>query len=202
VLNWGDAGWVHFFTRKPATRPDQIRKMKLFISAGDAEALDLYKAAGMRQVPLELTDILTALQTGMIDAFDVPPLLALLNQWFGLAQNMLDINWAPLIGATLITEKTWEQIPPSMRDDLLDAARQSGEKFRGDIRRLSDEAVEAMQKRGLSVHQADEATLELWRTEAEAIYPKLRGEIIPTDLFDAVRRLRDEYRARPIEDSR
>ena len=25
VLNWGDAGWVHFFTKRPATRPDDIR---------------------------------------------------------------------------------------------------------------------------------------------------------------------------------
>jgi TRAP-type C4-dicarboxylate transport system substrate-binding protein len=196
VLNWGDAGWVHFFTKTPAATPDDIRRLKLFISAGDAEALDLYKAAGMRPVPLAETDILTALQTGMIEAFDVPPLLALINQWFGLANHMLDLRWAPLIGATLIDRKVWERVPERWRGPMLASAHKAGERLRGDIRRMGDEAVVAMQKRGLEVIRVDDATRALWRREVEAVYPKLRGPIVPADLFDEVRRLRDEYRAR------
>lgn len=196
VLNWGDAGWVHFFTKTPAATPDDIRRLKLFITAGDAESLDLYKAAGMRPVPLAETDILTALQTGMIDAFDVPPLLALINQWFGLANHMLDLRWAPLVGATLIDRKVWERVPERWRGPMLEAARRVGERLRGDIRKMGDEAIVAMQKRGLKVVRVDDATRALWRREVEAVYPKLRGPIVPADLFDEVRRLRDEYRAR------
>src|SRR3977135_4301949 len=35
VLNWGDAGWVHFFTKQPAVHPDDIRKLKLCVLQGD-----------------------------------------------------------------------------------------------------------------------------------------------------------------------
>lgn len=196
VLNWGDAGWVHFFTKTPAATPDDIRRLKLFITAGDAESLDLYKAAGMRPVPLAETDILTALQTGMIEAFDVPPLLALINQWFGLANNMLDLRWAPLVGATVIDRKVWDRIPETWRGPMLEAAQKAGARLRGDIRRMGDEAIVAMQKRGLKVVAVDDATRALWRREVETIYPKLRGPIVPADLFDEVRRLRDEYRKR------
>jgi TRAP-type C4-dicarboxylate transport system substrate-binding protein len=195
VLNWGDAGWVHFFTKTPASRPDDIRRMKLFINAGDAESLDLYKAAGLNPVPLAVTDMLSSLETGMIDAFDVPPLLALINQWFALATNMVDVKWAPLVGATIIRKETWQSIPEELRPALLDSARAAGEKFRANIRRLSDDAITEMQKRGLKVTRADAATVALWRSEAEAVYPKLKGKIIPADLFDEVRRLRDEYRS-------
>ncbi len=194
VLNWGDAGWIHFFTKKPASTPDDIRKMRLFVSAGDAETLDLYKAANFRPVPLAVTDILSSLQTGMIDAFDVPPLLALINQWFGLANYMVDVKWAPLIGTTMISKRAWRRIPEALRPSLIQAAHEAGEKLRGDIRKLGDDAVTAMQKRGLTVIRVDETTLSLWRAEAEAIYPELRGRIIPADLFDEVRRLRNEFR--------
>ena len=125
VLNWGDAGWIHFFTKKPASTPDDIRKMRLFVSAGDAETLDLYKAANFRPVPLAVTDILSSLQTGMIDAFDVPPLLALINQWFGLANYMVDVKWAPLIGTTMISKRAWRRIPEALRPSLIQAARVS-----------------------------------------------------------------------------
>jgi TRAP-type C4-dicarboxylate transport system substrate-binding protein len=195
VLNWGDAGWIHFFTKRPARTPDEIRGMKLFIAAGDAETLELYQAAGLQPVPLALTDMTSALTTGMIDAFDVPPLLAMVNQWFPLARNMIDVKWAPLVGATIIRADAWERLPADRRPALLEAGRAAGEKLRAEIRRLGDDAIEAMRERDLNVVHVDGATLEIWRREAVAVYPRLRGEIIPADLFDRVQALRDEYRA-------
>lgn len=90
VLQWSDVGWVHFFTKKPARTPDDIRALKLFTSAGDPEAEKLYKEFGLKVVPLAVTDLLPSLQTNLIEAFDVPPLFALLDQSFGLAKNMID----------------------------------------------------------------------------------------------------------------
>ncbi len=196
VLNWGDAGWVHFFTKSPARRLDDIRKMKLFTMAGDAEALELYQSAGFRPVPLATTDMMPALQTGLIEAFDVPPLLAMLNQWFGLARHMIDVKWAPLVGATVVAKKTWERIPEASRTAMLEAARSAGVRLRGEIRKMGDDAVVEMKKRGLNVITLDAATLAEWRRQAEEAYPKLRGRLAPAELFDEVRRLRDEFRAR------
>ena len=64
--------------------------MKLFTWAGDNDTLQLWKANGFRAVPLAATDILTGLQTGLIDAVPTTPLYALLNQSFGIAHNMID----------------------------------------------------------------------------------------------------------------
>ena len=77
---------------------------------------------------------------------------------------------------------------------MLKAAREAGVNLRGGIRKMADEAVATMQKRRLQVIHADAATVAEWRREAEGIYPKLRSSQIPADLFDEVRRLRDEYR--------
>lgn len=76
VLNWGDAGWIHFFTKRPASRPDEIRRMKLCVLQGDTATFQLYKINGFEPVSLAATDILTGLQTGLIDAFQAPPLVA------------------------------------------------------------------------------------------------------------------------------
>jgi TRAP-type transport system periplasmic protein len=195
VLNWGDAGWVHFFTKTRATKLDEIRKMKLFTSAGDPDALELYQSAGFRPVPLATTDMLPALQTGLIEAFDVPPLLALLNQWFGIANHMIDLKWAPLIGGTVISKQAWDRVPDSCRGAMLEAATRAGERLRAEIRKMGDDAIVVMRKKGLNVVAVDPATLADWRRQAEDAYPKLRGRMVPADLFDEVKRLRDEYRA-------
>jgi TRAP-type C4-dicarboxylate transport system substrate-binding protein len=194
VLNWGDAGWVHFFASKPVRRLSDMRQMKLFTWAGDNETLELWKANGFRAVPLAATDILTGLQTGLIEVVPTTPLYALLNQSFGLAKFMNDVKWAPLVGATVISKRTWDRIQPNDRAVMLAAAREAGQSLRGGIRKMGDDAVAAMQKRKLTVVHADEALTAEWRREAETVYPKLRGHMVPADLFDEVRRVRDEYR--------
>ena len=196
VLNWGDVGWVHFFTKAPASRLSDIRKMKLFTWAGDNEELEMWKGAGFRPVPLAATDILMGLQTGLIDTFDTAPLAALSNQWFGLVTYMIAVKWAPLTGATVVSKSTWERIPAAERAEMLKAARLAGERMRGEVRKSGDEAVAAMQKRGLKVIEPDAAALADWRREAESIYPRLRGKSVPAEMFDEVQRLREEYRMR------
>jgi TRAP-type C4-dicarboxylate transport system substrate-binding protein len=195
VVNWGDVGWVHFFSKTPVVHLNDIRKLKLFTWAGDDEELQLWRANGFKPVALAATDILPGLQTGLIEAVPSAPLYALFNQFFGVARNMSDVKWAPLIGATIVSKTTWDLIPAAERAPLLEAARESGEALRGGIRKMGDDAVIAMQKRGLKVVHADDAAVADWRKEAEAVYPKLRGKMVPADLFDQVQALRDEYRA-------
>src|SRR5262249_26506035 len=130
VLNWGDAGWVMFFARERFAGPDDLKKMKLFVWAGDNDAVDLWKASGFHPIPLATTDILPGLQSGLINSFDTTPLLALASQWFALAPYMLDLKWAPLVGATVVTRAAWERIPAQERPVLLEAAAAAGERLR------------------------------------------------------------------------
>ncbi|HTP89456.1 MAG TPA: TRAP transporter substrate-binding protein DctP [Bryobacteraceae bacterium] len=196
VLNWGDTGWVHFFSKAPATTPDQFRQMKVCVLQGDAVTFELYKRNGFRPVSLATTDILTGLQTGLIDAFQSPPMVALASQWFGGARNMLDIKFAPLSGATLVTKETWDQIPAAMRPKLLAIAHDSGAQIRQEVRHLEDSSIGMMKGFGLNVVHADPNAVNQWSALIEQkLWPALRGGGMPTQLFDQVKHLRDEYRA-------
>ncbi|MBI2948888.1 MAG: TRAP transporter substrate-binding protein DctP [Verrucomicrobia bacterium] len=195
VLFWGDAGWVRFFSKTPVLRPDDLKKTKLFSWAGNPAQVDIYKSAGFDPVPLETVDILPNLQTGLITAVPMPPFVALATQIDGPASHMLELNWAPLVGATVITKKTWDSIPAATHAHLLKAAQEAGNLVKADNRRESLEAVEAMKKRGLKVHSVTPEIESEWRRATEAVYPKIRGGIVPADIFDEVARLLKEHRA-------
>lgn len=197
VLNWGDAGWVMFFAKEPFSLPADLKRMKLFVWAGDSSAVDLWKSAGFNPVPLASTDILPGLQTGLINAFDTTPLLALASQWFGLAPHMLNLEWAPLVGATVVSSRTWKQIPKESRPAIRSAAEEAGRRLRAEIRAANAMAVAAMQQNGLTVHQPSPEVEAAWLAAAEGVYPKIRGTLVPAEIFDEVRRLRDAHRSRP-----
>jgi len=201
VLNWGDAGWVQFFSTKPIHRLDDLRKLKLFTWAGDSTEEELWKANGFRVVPLASTDIVQQLETNGIEAVPTTALYAETAQLYKLAKYMCDVKWAPFIGATIVFKATWARIPAALRGPMLAAARRSGEALKSDVRSQDTRAVETMTKgqpgkrtNALTVTTLEPAALAEWRQQTQAVYPKMKGKMVPADLFDEVQRLRDEYR--------
>jgi TRAP-type C4-dicarboxylate transport system substrate-binding protein len=202
VLNWGDVGWVHFFSTKPVTRIGDLRKLRLFTWAGDPDEEELWRANGFNPAPLAATDIGQQLMTGFLEAVPMTPLYAETGQVFETAKYMCDVKWAPLIGATMVDKATWMKIPETQRLLLMKAARDAGASLGEGIRKMNDRALAQMiagqpgkRSNNLTVMHADAATVADWRKQTEAVYPKLKGKMIPADLFDRVQKLLDEYLA-------
>jgi len=195
VLFWGDAGWVRYFSKEPVLTPEDLKRMKIFVWAGSPDEVAIMRHAGYTPMPLETSDILPGLQTGLITTAAVPPIFALASQLDLRAPHMLNLNWAPLVGACVVKKDTWEKIPPDSREALLSAATRAGKEIRTSSRKENTEAVVAMQKRGLTVHNLSPDFVELWRKEAEKTYPDIRGRIVPAEIFDEVLHLLQEYRA-------
>src|SRR5574343_1277321 len=130
VLAWGDAGWVRFFSKEPGLRPDDFKKMKFFAWAGENEQQDIMKSLGYTPVPLETSDILPAIQTGMITAVPATPYFALASQIYATAPHMLDINWAPIVGALVVTKKAWDDMSPATQEALRAAGDKAGAQMR------------------------------------------------------------------------
>jgi TRAP-type C4-dicarboxylate transport system substrate-binding protein len=196
VLDWLDGGWSHIFAQKPVATPDDLKPLKLFTPAGDPQAVEVYKAAGFNPVPLPTTELSTALQTGLVNAVQVPPQVAVITQYYTHAKYMTDLKWLLLLGATVVSKSTWDKVPADARPALLEAAREAGRRLRAEIRQGGDRDVEAMKKRGLVVVPVDSRARELWRKAVENAYPRIRGQVVPADAFDEAVRLRDEIRKR------
>ncbi len=185
VVNFSDVGWVHFFTKAKARTPTDLKKLRLFINADDPDSEKLYLDLGFKPVPLGVTDLLTSLKTGLIDAFDVPPLFALSDQSFGVANHMIDVKWAPLIGATIIDNKVWDRIPAALRPELERIAEASGVSLRSQIRASGDQAIAKMKQHDLIIETPTATEMAEWRAMAKTARDKLRDRgIVPAADFD------------------
>jgi len=186
VLFWSDAGFVRFFSKQPVIAPDDLRKTKLFVAANRPAEMEIYRSVGCNPVPLEVADTLPSLQTGLIDCVCMPPSIALAMQLDALCPHMLDMNWVPLVGAAIITKKTWDTIPPETQEVLRKSAREAGKLIKADGRRENIESIEAMRKRGVQVHTLTPALDAEWDQTVAKAYPKVRGIAVPPDIYDEV----------------
>jgi len=195
VLAWGDAGWVRFFSKEPAFAPNDFKKMKFFAWGAEADQQEIMKSLGYTPVPLETADILPAIQTGMINAVPSTPYFALATQIYTTANNMLDMNWAPVVGALIITKKAWDELSPDGQAAVREAGAKVGVQLRAKARQEVDEAVDAMKKRGLTVNKPNAEQMKAWDVLAEGLYPRIRGKLVPAEQFDEVVRHLKDFRA-------
>jgi TRAP-type C4-dicarboxylate transport system substrate-binding protein len=197
ALFWGDSGWVRFFSRSPGITPEDFKRMKIFVTASNsAKEMQIIQGLGYRPVALDWADALIQLQTGGVDAVPAPPILALSGQFYTVVKHMTELNWVPLVGATVMTKRAWDAIAQAERDQMMVAATEAGKQIQDASRRESNEAVETMRKKwGLTVHPVAGDLEQQWRAFAESVYPRIRGALVPVDVFDEARRLVAEYGA-------
>ena len=152
------------------------------------------KSIGYQPVVLETADILPGLQTGLINSVPVTSTWALVTQIDAIAPHMLDLRWVPIVGAALVTRKAWDAMTPAGQEALRRAAAKATQDLRAERLRSDQEAIDAMRRRGLHVHTPSAEVEAEWRALAESVYPKIRGSMVPADMFDAVQHALAEYR--------
>ncbi|MDH5716830.1 MAG: TRAP transporter substrate-binding protein DctP [Spirochaetia bacterium] len=194
LLYWSEIGWVYLFSKTKVTKPADLKTLKMWVWSGDPSWTDAIKNAGYKPVALPPTEIHTGLSSGLIETVSAPPVAALSYQWFGLADNMLSMKWAPLTAAVVISKKTWDKIPRDLQPKILLAAVRAGTKAKEEIRKLESEAIKSMQGYGLKVTKIDTTTTKEWENEIQSVFPQIIGNAIPTDIYKEVVEILKDFR--------
>jgi TRAP-type C4-dicarboxylate transport system substrate-binding protein len=195
LLNWGHGGWAHIFSAQPIRDMSDLQAAKLFTSAGDDAMVRWYRENGFEPVPLELTDVLMGLNTGLIDAYPSPPYGALVFQWYRQTSHMLDIPLSPVFGATVMTARAWARIGEADREALLEGAAAMQDFLFEEVPRQDRDALAEMQKRGLTVTAVPPMFADFLRAEVDRLTATWRGSRVPGDIYDAALEARSAFRS-------
>lgn len=193
ALNFAFAGWVHLFSKQPIQSVADLKKQTLFTSTGDDAMAKWYRDNGFQPKQLDPTQMLESLGTGGIQAAPAPPVIAQILSWYVAAPNMMDVGFAPLLGATVMSLDSWKRISPEDQKVVVEEARKAGERLRASIPRLEKEAIEEMKKKGLKVSAGNSAE---WRKLSDQLaQAMLAAKVVPQDVYDIARSERDAARA-------
>ncbi len=195
VIIWTQVGWIHFFTKNPVTKPIEMKKEKMFVYAGDARSVQVWRDAGFNPVPLSTNDVMTSLQSGMVTSFATTPLSAAALQWFGLAKNMADMKWAPLMGGVIVSTSIWNKITPDMQKKLIASANQIGKSVQGEINKADTDAIAIMKENGLKVNIIPKEQYGEWNKVAETAIKSVMGTQVDPATYKMVQKHIADYRA-------
>ncbi len=193
VMMWSPGGWVYFFSRYPIVGPDDLKKQKLWVWAGDPDEVQAWQTSGFQVVPLASTDIMTSLQGGMIDVFITSPLIAASNQWFGIAKNMCGEKLGPLWGGLAVSMKVWNSIPADLQPKLMESAQKIADSLGAEVAKADHDAITVMQKYGLNITKMPEKQRIQWEQLVDKGFSMLLGKSFDRATFDLAKKYLNEY---------
>jgi len=184
VVIWTLTGWLNFFSKWRLAGPEDLKRSKISFTAGEPEMEQAWKKMGYRVVPLDLKDLMMALQSGMVDSFYLPPLVAGSGQYFPFAKHMLDLKVAPLLGGVVIADRVWNKIPAQYHQPMLAAARRIGAQLMSKINALEAKTLNTMKQNGLVIDAAPAGALQAWRAVASKGNDELIGKAFSKEVYD------------------
>jgi TRAP-type C4-dicarboxylate transport system substrate-binding protein len=155
LLGWAEVGFVYVFSNVPVSKRDDLKNVKMWTWEGDPVAEATFRALDVNPIPLSITDVLTSLQTRLIDGIYAPPMAAIGLQWWSRVKYMLDYPLANSSGAVVIQKKYFDTLP----DDLKEILRRNGktymQKLTAQSRADNAKAIETIKQRGIRVIHAE-----------------------------------------------
>jgi len=181
-----DIGWVYWFSSKEISVPQDLKDAKIYTTAGDYVTVELFRKFGFNAVPVSETDILTSLQTGMINSMQTVPILSLSSGWSALMPNMLDLKWGAFVGAVIVDERVWRKIKPEYQKIMMDIAQDIGKKYQQTGRETEKKAIEAMKSYGMNIITPTDEEIKIWDEFKDEITPDVIDTFLSVDIYNKV----------------
>jgi len=193
LLGYGHTGWIHFFSTEPIESIEDLKRLKQFVWGGNNRMVEWWKDNGFKPVALAATEIMPALQTGMVESIPSTPLTTLSLQWFRQTPYMTEMNVMPFLGGTVISKKVWDALSAEDQKAMKEAAAEAEAYLFEEVPRQEREAIAEMEQRGLTVVSQGDGG---WVVDAAKSFREGMRGIVPSDILDLATAARDAYRAK------
>ena len=156
-LCYYDAGSRNFYTiDRPIKSPDDLRGLKLRVQKSKT-AMDMVEALGGSPTPIPWGELYTALQQRMVDGAENNPPSFYTNRHYEVCKHLTLDAHTMVPDVLLISEDTWQKLPPQVRTWVSEAAMESSRYQRKLWQEKTEEALQAVQEAGVTIHRPDKS---------------------------------------------
>jgi len=194
LLGWTDVGFVYLFSQTPVKSAADMPGCKWWIWSGDQLAEIFFKAFRITPIPLAAPDVLTSLQTGVVDAVYSSPLACVALQWFTRVKFMSNMPITHGESAVVVTRKSVAGVSEADLAIVHEIMRTHLAELTTKTRVQNQEAIGEIEKEGVQVVAVDDTARHDFTERGRAAWGEGVGVLYPKELLDRVSNLVAEYR--------
>ena len=189
-----EVGFIYTMSTTPITTLAELKQSKAWAPEGDPISKVLLETVGVTPIPLSIPDVLTSLQTGLINTAFNSFYGSIVLQWFTRISYITDIPFAYAYGAFILDKKTFSKLPPEHAEMMKAATRTNFSKLIDDTRKSNEEALQVLLNNGIKlVKITPMARVELQNNYREMTVAKLIDDAFSKSIYEEAIKHQDNY---------
>ena len=191
-----EGGFSYLMSDKKVSSLQEAKGRKIWIPEGDRISRISLEALDISPVPLPITDVLTGLQTGLINTIAAPPTATIALQWHTRVKRL---NTMPILytyGSVVISKKALKRVSTEDQAILERVLKKTMEELDAGTRKDNQSALTALQKQGVTFCNTGSEEAKLWRQKVSTALDGLSGDrAVNPDLIKQFREVINSIRS-------
>lgn len=195
MFDWQSAGWLNFYSTFPIRTPDDLINKRMRISVEDA-SIEFMRALGADFAQISFSDVLPALQTGLLDGGEQSSQLYITGGFSDYAEHFTLSRHAYVV-AVVVGNRSWFDGLSTESQSYVRQAVPSDIWYRQMYRGEVDETLARLKAEGLNLTTLSEAERNLWRDRVQGLPQQLVAKSGPMaqDLYDMILAAKRDFAA-------
>ena len=144
ALGWTEIGFSYLYSVLPVRSIKDLRGAKPWTLPDERMLNVLFKHAKISAIPLPIADVLTGLQTGLIQTVYAPPLAAVVMQWYTKIKFRNDMRLGYSFGGMFVSKASWNKIPADLQPKVLEICHRHMKELTKSVRKSDTDALKVL----------------------------------------------------------
>jgi TRAP-type transport system periplasmic protein len=195
-LSWTEVGFIYLYSKKKVNSVQTLKDSKPFLLEGDEISSAIFEEVGTKPVPLQISDILTGLQTGLIDTVFSSPYTVIVTQWFSKVNYMADFPITFMLGGIVVDKKQFNAMPKEYQTLMKKLFKENFANLSVKIRKDNDSARLSIEKSGIKFLPVDKKDQEKFNEVCTKTRNNLTKKEYSAEVLNKILKTVDECRAK------
>lgn len=170
-VNFGfaEGGFAYLMSNDPIRTIDELRGRKVWVPEGDNASFLAMQELGLAPTVLPITDVLTGLQTRLLDVVATSPVGALVLQWHTKVKYVTNVPVAYLIGFLALDRKRFDRLSPEDQAIMREVLEKNYKNIDAGARDDDAKALQALRQSGLEFIDVGDDEVARWRDQLSGL---------------------------------
>lgn len=191
--SWNENGWRHFASKKnPIFNPKDLKGLKMRSQESPIH-IAMWNAFGASPVPISIPEVMSALQTGLVEGFDNSTLFTSATGWYQGVKHFVLSAHMYQAGLILYNKKFFDSLPKDLQQIVLGDQKLEAQTGRKGVREIEPEIIKILEADGVKVHKMSDQQKEQFANLAKEVHQKFK-KIVGENLFNQVLKELNNFR--------
>ncbi len=188
-----EVGFIYAMSTKPVNSIRELQNSTNWSPTGDPISEEFLSVLGISPVQLSIPDVLSSLQSGLIDTVYNSLYGSIIMQWFTKANHITDTPYGYAYGVFLLDGKAFGKLPDEYKKVIREAATKHFPVLLAKTRQCNKESRQVLIERGTKFIKADDDTIRQLQEKRDQTVTKLLGKAISPKIYEKTKSLLQEF---------